>query len=195
MLLIVGLGNPGPQYKYTRHNLGFQVVDELSRLWQIPLRLHGGSARCGRGRFAGLEVALAQPQTFMNLSGRAVAKLLTSLSVDLTEMLVVHDDMDLPLGRLKFTVQGGAGGHRGISSIIAALGTDAFMRLKIGIGHPRRGELVETYVLSPWYPEEIEIFHQMLPRAVAAVETLLTQGLSRAMSIFHGPPPSPATSP
>ena len=195
MLLIIGLGNPGLQYKHTRHNLGFQVVEELSRRWRIPLRLSGGLARYGRGRLAGLEVALAQPQTYMNLSGRAVAKLLDSLSLEVADILVVHDDMDLPPGRMKFVLRGGAGGHRGISSIIAALGTDAFMRLKLGIGHPPRGEPVEISVLNPWSPEEIEIYHDMLPRAADAVETFVTQGLSRAMSLFHGPPPSPVTSP
>ncbi len=187
MQFIVGLGNPGPDYQNTRHNIGFRVVEELSRRWKIPLRLANGLARWGRGKFRALDVALAQPYTYMNLSGRAVSKLLANLSLEPSALLVVHDDMDLPLGRMKFVAKGGSGGHRGISSLIFSLGTNEFLRLKVGIDHPRHGELVESYVLSPCYPEEAEIYPQVITRAAGAVEVLLTDGLSQAMSMFHGP--------
>ncbi len=189
MHLFIGLGNPGAKYKKTRHNIGFQVVEALSSRWGISLREHSCSAHWGRGSFAGQQVVLAQPDTFMNLSGRAVFRLMAYFEVSAADLLIIHDDLDLPLGRLKFVGRGGAGGHRGIASIIQTLHTSEFVRLKVGIGRPQLGEPVEQYVLSPFYPGEEALVRVMVARAASAAEAMLLAGLSRAMSLFHGPVP------
>lgn len=188
MHLLIGLGNPGLKYKNNRHNIGFQVVDVLSKRWDISLARRSCSAHWGKGLFAGQEVVLAQPDTFMNLSGRAVFRLLAFFEASAGDLLIIHDDLDLPLGRLKFVTRGGAGGHRGIASIINTIHNTEFVRLKIGIGRPQAGEPVEHFVLSPFYPAEREQLPVILARAAAAVEAALLSGLSRAMSLFHGPP-------
>lgn len=185
MFLIVGLGNPGLRYKDTRHNIGFQVVELLSERWGIRLAYRSQAARWGRGHYGSQEVVLAQPDTYMNLSGKAVRRLVEHFALDLSQLLIIHDDLDMPLGRLKFVPQGGAGGHRGVASIIATLGHQNFLRLKIGIGRPQFGEPVETYVLSPCYSFEREAYVVIRERAAEAVETLLQAGLGQAMSQFH----------
>ena len=190
MHLLVGLGNPGFRYKRMRHNVGFQIVDVLSGRWGIALNRQSCSSHWGRGVFRGHEVVLAQPETYMNLSGRAVFRLMSFFELNAADLLVIHDDLDLPLGRLKFVVKGGAGGHRGIASIINTIHTPEFLRLKVGIGRPQFGEAVENYVLSPFYPTERDISATMLERAADAVEALLLSGLNQAMSLFHGPAPS-----
>lgn len=189
MRLVVGLGNPGPRYQPTRHNLGFQVVAVLSQRWGIPLQRRSLGSRWGQGRVGNQTLILAQPQTYMNRSGLAVSQLLAYFNLDASHLLVIQDDLDLPLGRLKIARKGGAGGHRGIDSIIETLGTQEFMRLKVGIGRPPPGEAVENYVLSPCSPAERECYTQMIHRAAAAAEVLLTQGVAQAMSRFHGPQP------
>lgn len=185
LLLIVGLGNPGLRYRNTRHNVGFQVVEVLSLRWQIPLTWKSNAAHWGRGTFASREVILAQPETYMNLSGKAVRRLLEHFNLTPNDLLVIHDDLDMPLGKLKFVQRSGAGGHRGVASIINTLGTQEFLRLKVGIGRPRFGEPVEMYVLSPCYSFERELYPVIWERAAAAVEMLLRDGLGRAMSEFH----------
>lgn len=174
-----------------RHNIGFQIVDVLSGRWGIALNRQSCSSHWGRGVFRGQEVVLAQPETYMNLSGRAIFRLMSFFQLSAADLLVIHDDLDLPLGRLKFVVKGGAGGHRGISSIINTIHTLEFLRLKVGIGRPQYEEPVENYVLSPCYPAEGEIYATMLERAADAVEAVLITGLNQAMSLFHGPVPSP----
>jgi PTH1 family peptidyl-tRNA hydrolase len=189
--LLVGLGNPGIKYRNHRHNLGFQVAEVLSGRWGIALNRQSCSARWGRGRFHGQEVVVAEPETYMNLSGRAVFRLMSFFSLNAEDLLVIHDDLDLPLGRLKFVAKGGAGGHRGIASIISTIHTPEFLRLKIGIGRPQYGEAVEQYVLSPFYPSERDSVAALVERAADAVETFLISGLNQAMSQFHGPLPQP----
>ena len=147
------------------------------------------SSRWGRGVFHGHKVLLAQPETYMNLSGRAVFRLISFFELTPADLLVIHDDLDLPLGRLKFVAKGGAGGHRGIASIINTLHTTEFLRLKVGIGRPQYGETVEHYVLSPFYPSERDMVATMAERAADAVETFLLSGLNQAMSLFHGQGP------
>jgi peptidyl-tRNA hydrolase, PTH1 family len=188
--LIVGLGNPGFKYKNMRHNSGFQVVDLLSGRWRLALNHQSCSARWGRGDWHGNKVLLAQPETYMNLSGRAVFRLLAFFNASAADLVIIHDDMDLPLGRLKFVAKGGAGGHRGIASIINTLHTTEFLRLKVGIGRPQYGETVEQYVLSPFYPSERDLVITMAERTADAIETVLLSGLNQAMSYFHsqGPP-------
>jgi PTH1 family peptidyl-tRNA hydrolase len=187
LYLIIGLGNPGFKYRNMRHNVGFQVVDLLSQRWGIALNRQSCSSYWGRGVFQGHEVVLAQPETYMNLSGRAVFRLISFFEITAGDLLVIHDDLDLPLGRLKFMAKGGAGGHRGIASIIDTIHTPEFLRLKVGIGRPQYGETVEHYVLSPFYPVEREISATTVDRAAEAVEVFLLSGLIQAMSLFHGP--------
>lgn len=172
-----------------RHNVGFRVVEALSRRWGLALQRQSCSAHWGRGVFQGHDVVLAQPETYMNLSGRAVFRLMSFFEATAGELLVIHDDLDLPLGRLKFVAKGGAGGHRGIVSIINTIHTSEFLRLKVGIGRPQYGETVEHFVLSPFYPQERETAALMVDRAAEAVEVLLLSGLTQAMSHFHGPAP------
>jgi peptidyl-tRNA hydrolase, PTH1 family len=187
--LLIGLGNPGLKYNSMRHNIGFQVVEVLSKRWGIALNRQSCSSHWGRGVFRGHEVVLAQPETYMNLSGRAVLRLMSFFETSVGDLLVIHDDLDLPLGRLKFVSKGGAGGHRGIASIINTIHTPEFLRLKVGIGRPQYGETVEHYVLSPFYPVEREMAATMVDRAADAVEVFLLSGLIQAMSLFHGPVP------
>jgi peptidyl-tRNA hydrolase, PTH1 family len=187
--LLVGLGNPGYKYKNMRHNIGYQVVDILSERWRIALNHQSCSARWGRGERHGYKILLAQPETYMNLSGRAVFRLISFFKLTSEDLLVIHDDLDLPLGRLKFVAKGGAGGHRGISSIINMLHTTEFVRLKVGIGRPQYGETVEDYVLSPFYPSDRDLVATMAERAADAVETFLLSGLNQAMSLFHAQGP------
>jgi peptidyl-tRNA hydrolase, PTH1 family len=193
--LVVGLGNPGFKYKNMRHNIGYQVVDILSERWRIALNHQSCSARWGRGECHGYKILLAQPETYMNLSGRAVFKLISFFKLIPADLLVIHDDLDLPLGKLKFVAKGGAGGHRGIASIISMLHTTEFLRLKIGIGRPQYGETVENFVLSPFYPNERDLVATMAERTADAVETFLLSGLNQAMSLFHGQGPLPDNPP
>jgi PTH1 family peptidyl-tRNA hydrolase len=192
--LIVGLGNPGFKYKNMRHNIGFQVVDLLSSRWRLALNQESCSARWGRADWHGNKVLLAQPETYMNLSGRAVFRLMAYCNASAADLIIIHDDLDLPLGRLKFVAKGGAGGHRGIASIIDTLHTTEFLRLKVGIGRPQYGETVEQYVLSPFYPSERGLVTTMTERTADAIETFLLSGLNQAMSYFHGQEP-PADTP
>ncbi len=183
--LIVGLGNPGPRYVFTRHNLGFMVVAALAESWGIPLTRHKLEAVFGQGRAAGRAVVLAQPQTFMNLSGRAVEGLLRYFHLGPRSLVVVHDDLDLPKGRLKLALNGGAGGHKGVLSIANALGTPDFYRVKLGIGRPPAGLPAEAYVLAPLGEEELEGVADLVQRGALAVECLIAHGLSAAQNRFH----------
>jgi PTH1 family peptidyl-tRNA hydrolase len=183
--LVAGLGNPGPQYERTRHNVGFMVID----------RLVGGSSPSGRRRFEGLvntgriggdEVIYLRPQTYMNRCGPSVAGAVRYYRLDLDRLLVVHDDLDITLGRLKLIRGGGAGGHKGVRSIIAALNTDRFSRLRIGIDRPRYEEPVEDYVLSPFYADQKQEADRIVDLAAEAVQSLIEKGPQATMNRFHG---------
>jgi PTH1 family peptidyl-tRNA hydrolase len=182
--LIVGLGNPSERYAQTRHNIGSRVVEQAAARWSQPLK-PAGPARRGIRRFGQLEVALAVPLVWMNESGPAVKTLCEELALPADGLIVVHDDLDLPLGRLRLKRNGGAGGHNGILSIIAALGTDTFCRLKLGIGRPAPGLDPADYVLSAFLPEEIPIVDQVLDQAVLALDCLITEGIDVAMNRFN----------
>jgi PTH1 family peptidyl-tRNA hydrolase len=184
--LIVGLGNPGPQYAWTRHNLGFMAVAALGVDWRIPLKNHKMDAVWGQGRVNGELVVLAQPLTYMNLSGRAVSRLLNYWKLMPTNLVVLHDDLDLPPGRIKLALGGGAGGHRGVLSIMNALDTPDFYRVKMGIGRPPAGVTAEEYVLKSLATPELEEVAPLVERAVQAVRVLLLQGLAGAQNRFHG---------
>jgi len=186
MRIIVGLGNPGQEYTWTRHNLGYQVVAALSELWRIPLKRRDLDARWGLGQVGKESVILAQPTTYMNLSGRAASCLLAYCRVGPEALVVVHDDLDVPLGRIKIMDRGGAGGHKGVLSITDTLNTDRFLRVKLGIGRPPAGVSAEDYVLSHFAYKEVETIVDFVVRGARAVETLLEVGLAAAQQRFHG---------
>jgi len=186
MRLIVGLGNPGSKYAPTRHNLGFVVVSILAERYGIPLKKMTLSALWGQGRVAGEGVVLAQPTTYMNLSGQAVSRLLQYFKLSPEDLIVIHDDLDVPYGRLKLAQGGGAGGHRGVLSVQDTLDSEDFYRVKLGIGRPPPFMTSEDFVLTAFAREEWETVASLVERAVQAVITLLTTGLAAAQNQFHG---------
>jgi len=174
--LVVGLGNPGPEYAETRHNSGFMAVAALAERNGIrPARLLA-QALVGEGRIGGCRVILAQPQTYMNRSGIAVAGLQRFFKIELKDLLVVYDDLDLPLGKMRLRLQGGSGGHRGMRSIIEALGSEEFPRLKVGIGRPQEKREVVDYVLSRFLPAERELVSQVIAAAAEGIERWIREG-------------------
>jgi PTH1 family peptidyl-tRNA hydrolase len=184
--LIVGLGNPGRDYRDNRHNIGFMVVDELSARFGIALTRVQSRSLVGMGICEGKRVILAKPQTYMNLSGQAVAGLVRFYKILLDQLLVIHDDMDLPFGTLRIRPSGGSGGQKGLASIIQELGTEAFPRMRLGIGRPPKGMDPAEYVLQSFSQTEQKILSIFLKNAVEAVETYLSYGLEMAMSRFNG---------
>ncbi len=188
MKLIVGLGNPGREYAANRHNAGFQLIRRLAREHSIRLDSKKAKARIGAGRIADTEVVLARPQTYMNASGEAVAPLMKRLNVPPEDLIVAHDDMDLPLGTIRIQKGRGAGGHKGAASIISALGGQDFIRLRIGIGRPDTQntppdeDSIIGFVLSDFAEDEKAALNTALDKAVQAVGTLLTEGLEAAMN-------------
>lgn len=182
MKLIVGLGNPGKEYLLTRHNIGFMVIDSLAEKHGINLNRLKGNSATGKGVIRGEEVILAKPLTYMNLSGRAVKALVTEFKVSLSNLMVIHDDLDLDLGRLRLRREGGTGGHRGISSIIEKLGTGGFNRLRIGIGRPLGNQEVRDYVLEEFTAREETEVEEVISRAVKALETFLVEGIEASMN-------------
>jgi PTH1 family peptidyl-tRNA hydrolase len=186
MRLIVGLGNPGREYAWTKHNLGFQVVAYLSELWGIPLTRHSHASVWGQGRVGAAGVILAQPTPYMNLSGQAVSRLLSYFKLTPGDLVVIHDDLDVPQWRLKLVERGGPGGHRGVQDIIATLHTEEFLRVKLGIGRPPAGMSSERFVLSPFPAEDAERVAQLIERGAQAVVILLAEGLAGAQNRCHG---------
>ena len=189
MRLIVGLGNPGPAYAKTRHNVGFCIVEALAAEAHSDFRRHGLSHRA-QGSLAGQDLTLAKPQTFMNQSGHAVGELLSDVGldpVDLGDLIVIHDDLDLDVGRIRLKARGGAGGHNGILSIIDILRTDRFARLKIGVGRPPIGMEAADYVLRPVSVEDRALLNEGVERAVDALRCWISEGLPTAMNRFNRP--------
>jgi peptidyl-tRNA hydrolase, PTH1 family len=183
--LVVGLGNPGSRYADTRHNVGFMLVDRLAQRHGAAISKKQCSGLVGFAESPGEKLCLAKPQTYMNLSGETVGCLMRYYKVPISGLLVVYDDRDLPLGRLRLRDGGGAGGHRGIESIIAVLGTQQFPRLRIGIGRPTEVDAVD-HVLGRFSPDERPTVTATLDRAADAVEVALRDGLVRAMNEFNG---------
>lgn len=181
--LIVGLGNPGREYERSRHNLGFMVVDELARRQGARVTDRAAKSLTGRIRLGALEVVVAKPQTMMNLSGQALKALRSKYGVQLERTLVVHDELDLPFGRLRVRAGGSSAGNHGLDSIIAALGTKEFARIRIGIGKPP-GEGAD-HVLSPFTETETTQLADIVSRAADAAETLVQFGIERAMTDFN----------
>ncbi len=187
MLLVAGLGNPGPEYASTRHNAGFMVLDRLARTLGIAWRQAPGPALEARGAVDGRRLVLLKPMTYMNLSGRAVAAAARRHGAGPEEICVVYDDLDLPPGALRIRGGGGgAGGHRGVLSIIEELGTKDFMRVRVGIGRPLPGQDAARHVLAPFPAAEWEAVAPALERAAEAVLAVLREGPERAMNRFNG---------
>ena len=183
MKLIVGLGNPGRQYERTRHNLGFMVADLLASRWSVSLSMKDSGA-FGRGSIAGQPAALLKPMTYMNRSGQAVLEVVQFYKLPLSDLLVISDDLDLAVGRVRMRVSGSAGGQKGLGDIIQRLGSDEVARIRIGIGRPAGGDAVE-YVLSPFRPEEREPIEIALLRAAEAAECWITDGSAAAMNRYN----------
>lgn len=184
MKLVVGLGNPGSEYAKTRHNVGFHVVEELSRRWAYPKGRKQFSGVLADGQIRGERVLLLEPMTYMNRSGVSVREASSFWKIDLAEVLVVLDDMALPTGRLRLRPKGSAGGHNGLSNIIQQIGTDEFARLRIGIGQVE-GERMVGHVLGAFSTEEQPIISRAIGTAADAVECWVAQGIDAAMTSFN----------
>lgn len=185
MKLIVGLGNPDRRYRRTRHNVGWDVIDRIARRWGVTVDDEDGWARVGVAKVGRHRIFLAKPQTFVNRSGVAVADLLRRHRGKVGDLLVITDDLDLPLGRLRLRGAGSHGGHNGLRSIIEALGRDDFPRLRVGIGRPPADVDPADFVLTPFRKDEDDAMQAALDRAAGAVETVLREGLQVAMTRFN----------
>jgi PTH1 family peptidyl-tRNA hydrolase len=185
MRLIVGLGNPGPEYQWTPHNLGFLAVDELANRGGIRVERPEGKALVGLGKVAGEEVILAKPQTYMNLSGISVRDLLEKYELGPDDLLAMWDEAQLPWGAIRIHAEGSAGSHNGARSLIGSLGTLAFARLRLGCGpdHPLSSR--REYVLRPMKKAELEVAAEMIGDAGDAVELLITKGIEAAMTKYN----------
>lgn len=182
MCLIVGLGNPGPGYETSRHNIGFKVVDLWCKDLGLSLNSRRFRAKTTRAAFRGNNIILLCPLTFMNLSGESVRACADYYTLETNRTLVIHDDLDIPLGRIKVVKDGGAGGHKGVASIIDHLESTQFPRVKVGIGRPRYEETVEDYVLSPFYADEEGFAERAIRVAVNACELFVLEGVESAMN-------------
>ncbi|MCW2277023.1 aminoacyl-tRNA hydrolase [Heliophilum fasciatum] len=190
MKVIVGLGNPGRQYASTRHNIGFMVVDELADRWGCAPFVSRFRGLVTEARMEGQKVLLLKPETFMNLSGEAVGEAVRFFKVDPKDILVIHDDLDLPPGRLRGREKGRSGGHNGLKSLIAHLGGENFPRLKMGIGRPVQGSSA-AFVLQNFAVDEAEVVETMIGQACQAAELWVRQGMLEVMNRFNreGEPP------
>ncbi len=183
--LVAGLGNPGPGYAHTRHNVGFGVVERLATGTAVGFASGPYESQAALIRVSGVPVLLMKPQAFMNRSGASVAGWLTRLGLPATRLVVVHDDLDLALGRLRVVEAAGAGGHRGVRSIQEALGTIEFPRVRIGIGRPEAGEDATDRVLADFTPEESSVLDRAVARGVEAVRSVVLEGPARAMNRYN----------
>jgi len=192
--LIIGLGNPGRQYAHNRHNIGFQSIAYLARLYGIALNKRRFKALYGEGAIIGKRVVLVEPQTFMNESGEAVGPLAHWYKVPLDHLIVIHDDIDLALGQVRVRPGGSSGGHNGIKSIIAAVGSQEFPRVRIGIGRPAAGEPAD-YVLNDYTADQEPVVAAAYVRVDEVIRVYLEQGIQAAMNLYNGQPlyPDPAT--
>ena len=184
--MTVGLGNPGRKYRFTRHNMGFMVVDHLARRHGLALDRRKFDVRYGRGKVLDASVLMAKPMTFMNRVGPAVVKLAHFYRLNTQDITVIHDDLDLVFGTLKIKRKGGDGGHNGVKSLIHALGTDQFTRIRVGIGRPQDQTDVSGYVLNRFHPTQVGLVEAVIQQATDALETVVTKGVSEAMNRFHG---------
>ena len=190
MKLIVGLGNPGRKYEKNRHNLGFMCLNHFARTHAIKFDKRQAGARTGSGEAGGSQVILARPQTYMNQSGLAVSRLVGKFKVNLDDLLVIHDDLDLPTGKIRLRRGGSSGGHKGIDSVATELGSQGFVRLRVGIGRPddltdiAEADIID-YVLGNFTPDEKQVITQALPGVSEAILCLLNEGLTVAMNKYN----------
>jgi PTH1 family peptidyl-tRNA hydrolase len=191
MKLIVGLGNPGKSYAHNRHNAGFRCLNYFARLHSIRLDHRQCRAKVGIGEIGGEKLLLAKPGTFVNLSGKSVACLVHKHDIPLSDLLIIYDDLDLPLGKIRLRQSGGSGGHKGMNSIISALGSEDFPRIRVGIGRPQAEEqslsedAIVHYVLSDFSPQEEAIIKPVIIKVAEAIDYFLSQGIEAAMSKFN----------
>jgi len=193
MKLIVGLGNPGRIYAGNRHNIGFMCLNYFARKQGIRFDKKQGFARIGTGEVAGSKIVLARPQTYMNSSGQSISRLIQRFNIDLDDLLVIHDDLDLPLGKIRIRHGGSSGGHKGVESIITELGSQDFSRLRVGIGRPgvaeSSTEISEAdtiaYVLSDFTPDEKQTIAKVIPKVSEAILCFLTDGPTAAMNKYN----------
>lgn len=185
MKIIVGLGNPGIPYRTTRHNIGFQVVDRLAKINHIPIRTKRFKSLYGKGWIDSQEAVLVKPMTFMNRSGEAAKKATDFFHLGLDDLVVVHDDLDLPFGRLRFKLRGRDGGHQGVRSVIEGMGGSDFLRVKVGIGRPPVGMDPAEYVLEAFGRIEQSQLDGILSQAAEALKVVLLEGIEMAMNRFQ----------
>ena len=197
MKLIVGLGNPGIEYQFTPHNAGFLAVDRIAEDCGVALSNRRGRALTARAKLAGQDVLLAKPETFMNLSGLSVAALIQEFEISPEDILVLYDELALPLGTIRIRERGSANGHNGVKSISGVLGTEEWLRIRIGVGKPTLADGREIkaggkeYLLSPFRKQELAVLDEVLDRARGAVEMVLTEGVGAAMNEFNRRPDGP----
>lgn len=185
MYIIIGLGNPTAQYAGTRHNIGFDVITKLSERYNISLDIKKHKALCGKGMIEGEKVILAQPQTYMNLSGESVRELTDYYKVTEEEIIVIYDDISLDVGQLRIRAKGSAGGHNGIKNIIQHLGSDKFPRIKVGVGDKPKNWDLADYVLSRFPAEEQEAVEEGKSMAADACVEIMQKGITAAMNIYN----------
>jgi PTH1 family peptidyl-tRNA hydrolase len=191
MKLIVGLGNPGKTYAHNRHNVGFRCLNYFARLHSIHFDRRQCRARVGIGKIRGEKLLLAKPGTFVNFSGNSVAGLVRKHGIPLSDLLVIYDDLDLPPGKIRLRQSGSSAGHKGMNSIISALGSEDFPRIRVGIGRPQADEqfvsedAIVNYVLSNFSPQEEAIIKPVIAKVAEAIDCFLTQGIVATMSKFN----------
>jgi peptidyl-tRNA hydrolase, PTH1 family len=185
LFCIAGLGNPGLQYQETRHNAGFLVIEQLAKQTGVKLSKRDFNSLYGKALIGGEDSILVQPQTFMNLSGQAVLGATTYFKIPVGQLLIICDDLDLPLGKIRFRLSGSPGGHKGLTSIIQMMGTHEFPRLRVGIGRPKDGQAVVDYVLASFNGEERKLFFDSIERAAVACTYFITDGPHYVMNHFN----------
>jgi PTH1 family peptidyl-tRNA hydrolase len=189
--LIVGLGNPGPEYAFTPHNAGYLAIDRIASGCSAQVANRRGRALTARTKLAGHDVLLAKPETFMNLSGLSVAALMNEMDLGVEDLIVLYDELDFPLGTLRLAQRGSANGHNGVKSVSGVLGTEEWLRVRIGVGKPplEDGRIVKAggadYLLTPMRKQELATLDEVLDQAVRAVEAVLTKGVGTAMNEFN----------
>ncbi|MEI9978873.1 MAG: aminoacyl-tRNA hydrolase [Edaphobacter sp.] len=197
MKLIVGLGNPGIEYQFTPHNAGFLAIDRIAEDCGVVVANRRGRALTAKAKLAGQDVLLAKPETYMNLSGLSVAALIQELEISREELIVLYDELAFPLGRLRINERGSANGHNGVKSISGALGTEEWLRVRIGVGRPALPDGREIkaggrdYLLTPMRKQELAVLDEVLDRVKDAVEVVLTEGVGAAMNRFNRRPDDP----
>lgn len=186
MFIIAGLGNPTKEYEGTRHNVGFQVIDQISKDYNISVDTKKHKALCGSGYIEGQKVLLLKPQTYMNLSGESLRAAVDFYKVDPEDIIVIFDDISLDVGQLRIRAKGSAGGHNGIKSIIAHLGTQEFMRIKVGVGEKPSGWDLADYVLGKFPKSDLPYVEDAVKDGSKAVSVIVQQGIDKAMNLYNG---------